>query len=808
MRMRHLTRQGLVVFVTLLALVGFAPAALARPTDSTGSLAVLLVERETSTPIVGAAVMVFDEAAETVIVEGHTNGVGGVVFPELAVGRYKVFLQVDGLDMWAEGADDADRATVYQISNGRQTTITTTPLPHALITAKLTTAHRTVSRPMVTAEPVGDFGYLLTQGLDTTNNTATLRVTPGSYRLAVNAGSAVQWFPGKASRAGARQFDLSAGDSLTLTEALLPSGRVRGHIIDADGAPVQGATVRLHQGATIVNTIVTSASGTYTMERVLPGKYQVSIDPKRGSVQWMPKVSHPEDATPITVAVDEETVADDQLLPSGSIQGVLTDAAGAPMPRQVVSVSPRTDLGLAEHAVVTTDDTGRYQFRNLNVGDYTLRFDTNTGRRQYAHGKFTAATADPVTVAAGQDTVVNEQLAKGQQVTLGVVDPINGLPVRNFCASMVGPDAERQSSQDSDPPYVRGCTNTDTLVLNGVAPGRYLATLRLSRPNRPYLPSVLRVDVAANAPTQAVAPLRLGGTVEAIVTAVDDGQPVDGVDLYAVPTEADNAEARPFRTSRDGRAHSEPLPVGTYRVFAEPHDARLGRQWVGRDGGTGQPGEAAVVTVRAGASVGAPAVRLDRAGIVHGLVTAADTGKPMPAAISWRAGVPNTDAEQTISTDARGRYSIGGFGPYQWPLLVTNQVYARQWAGGVSDPERAMTVAVEPDTAVALDIALVPGVRVGGAVRSPDWSTTQLAAFSGTTGAPLGSATPDELTHRFDLRVLSGESIKMRYTVETANEQWSGWYDRATDFGRATAVDAADGATIDVNVTQGRRRRR
>jgi hypothetical protein len=111
---------------------------------------------------------------------------------------------------------------------------------------------------------------------------------------------------------------------------------------------------------------------------------------------------------------------------------------------------------------------------------------------------------------------------------------------------------------------------------------------------------------------------------------------------------------------------------------------RYGHQWVGKHGGTGDQKAAAHIVVKPGKTVTAPAVLLDPAGTVTGVVTGSD-GKPVAngyAAFSaWGDAGPGWDT----GTNQNGRYTLGKLGPYAWPLLFGGGIDPRQWSGNVAN---------------------------------------------------------------------------------------------------------------------------
>ena len=69
----------------------------------------------------------------------------------------------------------------------------------------------------------------------------------------------------------------------------------------------------------------------------------------------------------------------------------------------------------------STGSDGRYRIEVL-PGAYTVEFRTSGGLVQYAHQKRSIFDADPITVAAGPDTIVDEQVLPTGTIAGRLVD--------------------------------------------------------------------------------------------------------------------------------------------------------------------------------------------------------------------------------------------------------------------------------------------------------------------------------------------------------------------------------------------------
>jgi hypothetical protein len=191
-----------------------------------------------------------------------------------------------------------------------------------------------------------------------------------------------------------------------------------------------------------------------------------------------------------------------------------------------------------------------------------------------------------------------------------------------------------------------------------------------------------------------------------------------------------------------------------------------------------------VVRVRAGAVTTAPAVRLDPAGAVTGLLRDAATGAPAPnvdvLVIPFYPD-PKYGGYAPMS-DETGRFTVSGLGPYHWPLQFSGGGYAAQWSGGVANRLQARTVRVTAGgTATLATQRLVRGTEIRGAITPGTLPTyAGVRAFNTATGDLAGSeAGGDE---SYALRVLPGQTVKLHC------ECLDRWYRDATGFDSAVPL--------------------
>jgi iron complex outermembrane recepter protein len=135
------------------------------------------------------------------------------------------------------------------------------------------------------------------------------------------------------------------------------------------------------------------------------------------------------------------------LAQNGVVRGRIADAAGAPLPRAIVSAE-----GSGLHA--TSDDQGRYEIRGLSSGAYLLRvrllgYQPRTGR--------VVVDLTPVT----QDFVLTEQ-----PISLSPVDVVVGSRARHTAAEELAVPVDVFTSEE----IARQGTNETSQILQALAP--------------------------------------------------------------------------------------------------------------------------------------------------------------------------------------------------------------------------------------------------------------------------------------------------------------------------------------------------
>jgi hypothetical protein len=617
-------------------LVGLTAESTVRVTvRNTGAVSGRVTDRASGLPLAGAAVTLLsgpllpvattttDEdglySSDDVPTGSHLVRASAAGYGAEAVGTVVEAGLTAGVDLALEPQPGAVTGTVRAAGTGR-------PLAGATV--------RAVHEGVLAAEGVTDAaGRYLLEGLAA----GWYMVTAShEHHQSSSVGAAVR--PGQTTTV---DFTLQADPATiqgTVTEAAGPGA-------PADGGPIVGATVSLHDSAgLLVGQTVTGADGTYCFQGVAPGSYLVTVRAAGFGVQA--KGAFP--------AAGEEVTVDFSLT-GGRLCGRVTDAATAA--RVVVM-----DQAGIHVTTVLTDGAGRYQVEGLAAGSYTLLFQAVDFRSER-----TGVSLDP-----GDAVVVDQALEPDPGALRGTVtDAMTGEPLARAAAVLRTAAGVPVGSALTD--------GRGVFLLPGLAPSPNYK-LTVTRPG--HASQVLSVVVTAGQTTEvAVALQPQPGRVTGAVTQAAIGRPLPGVEVLAF-TSGGVPVGRSV-TGPDGRYLVEDLAPGSYDLsynldgFAE--------RTVGL---VLEPAQEAVVDVTLTADPGT----------IRGLVTDASTGGPLEG-VEVKVYDSGDVLEATVLTDAAGGYEVPGRRPDAYTLVFALEGFGTTQAGAL----------VEPGETVEVDARLVPG---------------------------------------------------------------------------------------------------
>src|SRR5947207_625012 len=199
---------------------------------------------------------------------------------------------------------------------------------------------------------------------------------------------------------------------------------------------------------------------------------------------------------------------------NGVVRGRITDAAGAPLARAVVSAE-----GSGLHA--TSDDQGRYEIRSLSSGAYVLRV------RLLGYQPRTAR------VVIDQAPVTQDFVLAEQPISLSPVDVVVGSRARHTAAEQLAVPVDVFTSEDM---AKQGVTETGQ-ILQSLAPSVNFPHQRVTDANDIVRPFTLR-GLSPDETLVLINGWRRHQTAVVNTFAYGTGAGSSGVDMNAIPASA------------------------------------------------------------------------------------------------------------------------------------------------------------------------------------------------------------------------------------------------------------------------------
>lgn len=756
-------------------------------------------------PIANAYISVYS-ADQDWLRDGSTDDSGHFTLRNVNAGGIKLQFQNNGIMQWAHDATDIEGATEFTVVANQTLTVNESQLPTGTIAGTLKEA---------TGEPAAWYNVVVKSLADWGSTSTTfvgedgrysLAVLPGNYKVSFQREATEQWATQKSSEASADTFTVVAGQTVEVDDTILPAGSLAGRLTTADGAPLADKGVTLHRpydptgqdGDGEVAYAYTDGDGNYEFVGALPGDYRISFaGNETGPRQWLRGTIDPARAAVYTVEAGRRTdVGVEAQLRTSTVQGQLTDPTGDSVEGYTVVVSQYSEEGWESYSAITGPD-GSWQVDEVLPSTYVVMFENpTTSRRQWAYGQGTEKDAERFVVAAGATVTVNDTWLPGATLVIDAVDAVTKAPVSDFCAYLWTANGG-------------GCTSGSELTIADLAGGEH--ALNINTGDRSFYlgQDDVRATLTPGETTTVTVALALGGKAAMTVTDTITGEPVnDTCFVLIVPGQGGLGDGYGDCTNAAGKSSTRATAPGTYQLFAIGRND-YGHQWVGKTGGTGDQREAAKITIRPGKVTKAPAIHLDKATSVTGIVTG-DDGQPIPYAdvaySAWGYGVgPSHDT----NADENGLYTLGRLGPYAWPLVFTTADYPRQWSGGTGNRFQAELVQLTAGAPTTYNMAMKRGSSVKGVVsiapgaQGDQW---RLTAMNAATGDPVAmSDAYNSVNGAYEMLLAGGQQIKIHWVLSGEGLDWQqGFYDNATDLASATKVSVPKTGSKTLNVVVGR----
>jgi hypothetical protein len=434
-----------------------------------------------------------------------TNGSGEYTITGLRAGSYKIFFSPcfgDGsyvTEYWNDKRNFQDANTVTLAAGETRDDVHAALQPGASIGGVVTNSGgQTVGNVCVFAQSApggGGFHQAVTNG----QGEYRLRgLPPDSYRIQFSAcggpsapNVVTEYWNDKPDLNSADPVSVTVGQQRNDISPVLDIGvTVRGTVVsDETSQPLPNVCVRvqpsnLPANGTIGTAATTNGSGEYTVSGLRPGSYRVMFTPCMPQQQnlvtefWDDKATG-EAANVFTLAAGEEQVANAGLARGATISGTVTAEQGGANLQGICVWAEAPGGGPQQPAIASaiTNSSGQYTLGGLRAGSYAVRFFTcnqfpgnpqHNVLPEYWNNKPDAASADPVTLTAGEDRgAVNAALAPGARIS-GTVTLQGAANSNGLCA---------QSWQRVNGSFQsRGFTSVQSngaYTLQGLAAGEY-----------------------------------------------------------------------------------------------------------------------------------------------------------------------------------------------------------------------------------------------------------------------------------------------------------------------------------------------
>jgi len=591
---------------------------------------------------------------------------------------------------------------------------------------------------------------LVRSGLD--GRYAVRALSPERYRLEAQDDRHVPW---------SRGVTLLPGQAEAQDVLLVRAATLSGRVLDEQGAPIEGARLQLTRAGENMfaafmrsmegaGAVRSGRDGSFEAKRLAPGERQ-RLD-----------VSHDD--------YEERAIAGISLAPGAtrsglvvvlrrglSVRGSVKDEQGRPLAGAQVTLSHARTLragrggmqmvmmGPGSEVRRETGPDGRFEFRGLKAGDYSL-----TVRRAGS----SRASVDPVKVGEARGEPVEIVLRPGASVS-GVLRDKSGAPVPGLVvnAAAAGVPAMGPGALGAEEP-----TGPDGFFsIDGLTAGESYDLSVMGATG----PAGRRAGVVAPAEGADVT-VSGSGRIRGRVLDAESGRAVGDFDLRYEP-DSQGQMRFVFNTGRGRRG-----PFERHAFHAEDGGFTLDEvpagRWMLQAYAAGyQPGSAAGLVVGEGEALEGVEVRLSKGGVVSGRVLDARSGHAVLDATvrAEQSGGPGMrmrgvmiggqPAENESATDAEGRYEIAGLAPGSWTLTASHA----DWS------ESTTTVELK-DAPVTADIRIGRGGAIAGSVvaggRPVAGASVALSAAgdAGFRAGPGFSGTTDQ-------SALSDESGRFRF---------------------------------------------
>ncbi len=757
------------------------------------------ITRPGGAPVSSSSVQIYD--ADGAFMDGtFSNAAGVYTLSALPAGAYK--LQFNGvgslLGEWHNNRRTREEADTLTLTAGVTTTINAELAVGASMTGRVTDRGTGAGLPGVRINLTALDGASSANAETDANGyyTAT-RAETGDYYVYFGANSPYlsEYFDNVVSFARFTPVSLTAGMTTTNINAALGAGaEITGIVSIPGGAPANNVYVcaSAYGNLDFAQCGYTDSNGRYRVGPLTPGEYQVYAD---GGRQYAPQYYNnaPDTNTAQRISISGSSITNiNMTLSAGAlITGRVTNAANAPLADVLVQVYPRNHTSPVHYAYTGAD--GGYSTAPLAPGAYQIQFVSGTATQWYraAPGQFesTVVTVTGSTTVPGVDARLGAT-ASGTAAITGTITTSGGALLTN-----VGVYCQNMDTQTS----VYAFATTGKFACANLTPGPYVV---YAYPPAPYptlafypaagsIGGAQRITVTSGVTIPITFVLPAGGGISGRVTV--GGAPKSGVSVSAIYRGADGSSATTSTSTNSAGLYS------IKRRFPGPYHVSFGD-------GPGYAAEiydnaatvatATTVTVASGAVTPNINADLTAGGVIKGVVTAADSGRPIPNAVIY-AYTASGNSVAYFTSDADGRFVSAGLPAGEYVLLAYPGTfvagYGAEYYNNATTLAGATRIAVgAPGSEAIANIALdgggsISGKTIDAATGLPVGGVYVQAALSGT--ALYASSTSDAFGN-YRVSGLRAGSYLVYYSREPFTAMY---YDRKLNIEQTQPIPVTSG---------------
>ena len=572
------------------------------------------------------------------------------------------------------------------------------------------------------------------------------------------------WWKNSATQQHARVIRVVGGQQVTGINQVIPiGGKITGVVTAGtpSGPRLGGICVQaVPIGGGFVEGTATLADGSYVVQGLVTGRYQVQFSPGcNNNGNYLPE------NYPGTVAVtlgQTHAGINGVLAPGAQISGVVTDTRGHPIGGICVTVAGGPG-GLVANGTQTAAN-GSYAVGQLRAGNYVIEFTGGCGNRgSYAPQGYHGTNVNvPQEVPVGRAQLlsgIDAVMQPGATIS-GLVTSRSGQGLSGACVFVTTPGLEDSTGPvglggiGAFPglPFIAiGATVRGRYQISDLQPGQYelafagceakgdLVTQWYS--GRPGFGPAAIVSAGAGHPVGGIdVVLQPGGAVSGALRSAAGGKVPGSCVMVSDLNRAVRLPAT-VGVGFDGSYGLAGLPPGAYHVAFIPacFGINYATQWYSRKP---SPGGAAPVIIRAGRTTAGINAALTAGGSISGLVTSAATHAPLGNVCLFAQNVSQPDDFGFGSTNRQGHYAVSGLNSGRYEI----EFFPCSGGSLAGQVRSSLVTVVAPRQTHGINAALAAGGSIQGLVTAGSSATPGQAlcvdAFS-VSGGFANSAVTD-----------------------------------------------------------------